>query len=53
VVVVIAATAALTGVKPAGTRHVAHTQLMGIGRIVLALIIAAAFAGAYLAWRGR
>ena len=37
--VVIAAVAAVTGIKPKGTRHVAHTSLMGAARIVLVFIV--------------
>jgi hypothetical protein len=40
VAVIIAGFAALTGIKPKGTRPVARTQLMGVARVVL-LIIAA------------
>ena len=36
--VVITAVAAVTGIKPSGTRHVAHTSLMGVARITLLLI---------------
>lgn len=35
--VLITAIAALTGIKARGTRPVAHTQLMGAARVVLAL----------------
>ena len=35
IAVVIAAVAAVTGIKPKGTRPVARTQLMGVARIVL------------------
>ena len=48
--VVIAAVAAVTGIKPKGTRPVAHTRLMGAGRIALFLIVAIF---AYLAYRAR
>ncbi|HWW62736.1 MAG TPA: hypothetical protein VN181_15280 [Thermoanaerobaculia bacterium] len=48
--VIVAAVAAVTGVKPKGTRPVAHTRMMGVGRIAL-LIIVAIFA--YLAYRAR
>ena len=48
--VVIAAFAAVTGLKPRGTRPVAHTRMMGAGRIAL-IVIVAIFA--YLAWRAR
>lgn len=50
---VVIAIAAVTGVKPRGTRHVAHTQMMGVGRVVLVLILVVLAAGAYLAWHGR
>jgi hypothetical protein len=48
--VVVAAVAAVTGMKPKGTRHVAHTRMMGVGRIAL-LVIVVIFA--YLAFRAR
>ena len=48
--VVVVAIAAVTGMKPKGTRHVAHTRMMGVGRIAL-LIIVAIFL--YLAYRAR
>jgi hypothetical protein len=48
--VIIAAAAAVTGIKPTGTRHVAHTSMMGMARVTL-LLIAAIFA--YLAIRAR
>jgi hypothetical protein len=48
--VLITAVAAITGIKPKGTRHVAHTRLMGVARLVL-LIIVIIFA--YLAFRAR
>jgi hypothetical protein len=50
IAVVVAAVAAVTGVKAKGTRPVAHTRMMGVGRIFL-LIIVVIFA--YLAWRAR
>jgi hypothetical protein len=37
--VIIAAVAAVTGIKPKGTRPVAHTSLMGVARVVLGLVI--------------
>lgn len=37
--VVVAAIAAVTGVKPRGSRPVAGTRLMGVGRIVLLVIV--------------
>jgi hypothetical protein len=48
--VLIAAVAAVTGIKPKGTRHVARTHLMGVARLaLLALVIIFA----YLAFRAR
>jgi hypothetical protein len=48
--VLIAAVAAVTGIKPKGTRHVARTHLMGGARLaLLALVIILA----YLACRAR
>jgi hypothetical protein len=49
VAVVIGAVAALTGVKPRGSRPVAHTRLMGVARFVL-LVLVLLFL--YLAYRG-
>jgi hypothetical protein len=46
--VVIAAVAAVTGIKPKGTRSVSHSRLMGMGRLVL-LVIVIVFA--YMAFR--
>ena len=48
--VVIAVVAAVTGIKPKGSRPVAHTRLMGVARIFLFLIVAIL---AYLAYRAR
>lgn len=48
--VVIAGLAAVTGIKPKGTRPVAHTRMMGVGRIALFVIIAIF---AYMAYRAR
>jgi hypothetical protein len=48
--VVVAAIAAVTGIKPKGTRPVARTQLMGVARFAL-LVIVLIFA--YLAFRAR
>lgn len=48
--VIIAAVAAVTGIKSKGTRPVAHTRMMGMARfflLVLAIILA------YLAFRAR
>ena len=48
--VVIAAIAAVTGIKPKGSRPVAHTHMMNAGRVAL-LVIVAIFA--YIAYRAR
>ena len=48
--VVLAAVAAVTGIKPKGTRHVAHTSLMGVARVVLLFIVAVFL---YLAFNAR
>jgi hypothetical protein len=48
--VVITAVAAITGIKPKGTRQVAHTGLMGMARFVLLAVI---LIFAYLAFRAR
>jgi hypothetical protein len=50
IVVLIAAVAAVTGMKPSGTRHVAGTKLMGVARVALLVIVVIVV---YLAWRGR
>ena len=50
VVVVIVAIAAVTDIKPGGTRHVARTRMMGVARVVLAAIVIIL---AYLAYRSR
>lgn len=47
---VIAAIAAVTGIKPKGTRPVAHTRMMGIARLALVLLV---IIFAYLAFRAR
>jgi hypothetical protein len=41
IVAVLVALAALTGIKPRGTRPVARTSLMGVARVVLLLLIGA------------
>ncbi|MDQ3070152.1 MAG: hypothetical protein M3R55_10545 [Acidobacteriota bacterium] len=46
----LAAAAAVTGIKSKGTRHVANTRLMGVARIAL-LVIAGIVA--YAAYRAR
>jgi hypothetical protein len=48
--VLVTAIAAVTGIKPGGTRHVAHTRMMGVARFVLLLILIIL---AYLAFRAR
>jgi heme/copper-type cytochrome/quinol oxidase subunit 4 len=48
--VVITAIAAVTGMKPKGTRHVAHSRMMGVGRIALFALI---LIFAYMAYRAR
>ena len=48
--VVITAVVALFGIQPKGTRPIANTRLMGVGRFVL-LAVAVIFA--YLAFRAR
>jgi hypothetical protein len=48
--VLVGVIAAVTGIKPKGTRHVAGTRMMGIGRIALLLLIALFV---YLAFRAR
>jgi len=49
-VVLITAVAAITGIKPKGTRPVAHTRLMGGARLAL---LALAIVLAYLVFRAR
>jgi hypothetical protein len=36
----VAAVAAITGIKPRGTRPVERTQLMGVARFVLVIVVA-------------
>ncbi len=48
--VVVAVFAAVTGVKAKGTRPVAHTRMMGMGRLALVVIV---IIFAYLAYRAR
>ena len=50
VAVVIAAIAAVTGIKPKGTRPVAHSRMMTMGRIALAVIVIILL---YAAFRAR
>ena len=49
-VVVIVAFAAVTGIKAKGTRPVAHTRMMGAGRIALFAIVVILI---YVAYRAR
>jgi hypothetical protein len=51
--VLITALAAVTGIKPKGTRPVAHTRLMGVARFVLLLILIVFAYLAFRAWSGR
>lgn len=48
--VLITALAAITGIKPKGTRHVARTRLMGVARLVLLVIVIIV---AYIAFQAR
>jgi hypothetical protein len=48
--VILTAVAAITGMQPKGTRPVAHTRMMGMGRLVLALLV---IIFAYAAFRAR
>ena len=48
--VLITTVAAVTGIKPKGTRHVAHTSMMGVARVVLLFIVAIFL---YLAYNAR
>lgn len=46
--VIVTAVAAVTGIKPKGSRHVARTSLMGVARVFLWII---AIVLIYQAWR--
>ena len=48
--VVVTAIAAVTGIKPKGTRHVARTSMMSVARVVLLFIIGIFV---YLAYQAR
>lgn len=48
--VIIVGILAITGIKPKGTRHVAHTNLMWMGRLALLAIL---IISGYLAYRAR
>ena len=47
--VVVGALAALTGLKPKGTRPVSNTRLMGVARFLLIVMVLVLL---YLAYRG-
>lgn len=47
---VVAAIAAVTGIKPKGTQHLARTRMIGVARFALLLL---AVVLAYLAYRVR
>jgi len=47
--VVVGALAALTGLKPRGTKPVSNTRLMGVARVVLVVMVIVFL---YFAWRG-
>jgi len=47
---VIVAFAAVTGIKPKGTRSVSHSRMMGMGRLALLAIV---IIFVYLAFRAR
>ena len=48
--VVVGAVAALTGMKPKGTKPVSSTRLMGVARFILIVMLLLFL---YLAWRGH
>lgn len=48
--VLVAVVAAVTGIKPKGTRHVARTRLMGMARLALLAVVIII---AYVAFRAR
>ena len=50
IAVVVVAIAAVTGIKPRGTRPVAHSRMMGMARIALAIFVIIII---YLAVRAR
>ena len=50
IAVLITAIAAVTGIKPGGTRHVAGTRMMGVARVALLIIVIIV---AYLFFRAR
>jgi hypothetical protein len=50
IVLLVATFAALTGIKPKGSRPVAHTRLMGVARFVFVVVVLIL---AYMAFRAR
>jgi hypothetical protein len=50
IALLVAAFAALTGIKPKESRPVAHTRLMGVARVVLVVTVLIL---AYVAFRAR
>ena len=48
--VIVVAFAAVTGIKPREGRHVARTQLMGVARVLLAILALVFF---YMAYRAN
>jgi hypothetical protein len=50
IALLITAIAAVTGLKPRGTRHVARTNLMGVARFVLVVLV---IIFVYMAYRAR
>jgi choline-glycine betaine transporter len=50
IAVFIVAIAAVTGIKPKGTRSVSHSRMMGIGRLALLVIVVILV---YAAFRAR
>jgi len=50
VVLLVTTFAALTGIKPKGSRPVARTRLMGVARFVLVVVVLIL---AYIAFRAR
>ena len=49
IALIITAIAAVTGIKPKGTRHVAGTRMMGVARVALLIFVAICLYLAYLA----
>ena len=50
IAVVITAIAAVTGIKPKGTQHLARTRMMGVARFALVILV---ILFAYLAFRAH